>query len=231
MAFAFFGNVGLTLACLFPLAALGVSLLQMILLGPQATQSGVLARRVWIFFGKSAAFVCAATLAAMVFFGSMAAVGNDFPDLTTSGRILFLATYFAWFALLFYCVSRLGLVFPATAVDEPLSPASSWRLTKGNGLRLATAFTGVILVLVLIGIACKMALAAGPELVEWLYINVVPVEYHYWPGGFVRRLPTLVLGSLLSCVATALLAGTFAAAYACISGWGLPRQDILERFE
>jgi hypothetical protein len=89
----------------------------------------------------------------------------------------------------------------------------------------------VILVLVLIGIACKMALAAGPELVEWLYINVVPVEYHYWPGGFVRRLPTLVLGSLLSCVATALLAGTFAAAYACISGWGLPRQDILERFE
>jgi hypothetical protein len=167
----------------------------------------------------------------MVFFGSMAAVGNDFPDLTTSGRILFLATYFAWFALLFYCVSRLGLVFPATAVDEPLSPAASWRLTKGNGLRLATAFTGVILVLVLIGIACKMALAAGPELVEWLYINVVPVEYHYWPGGFVRRLPTLVLGSLLSCVATALLAGTFAAAYACISGWGLPRQDILERFE
>lgn len=76
-----------------------------------------------------------------------------------------------------------------------------------------------------------MALTKASSFMIWLNINVIPAEYHFWPGTFVRTLPSLVLLSLWSCLGAALLAGTVATAYTHLTGWGAPRQDILERFE
>jgi hypothetical protein len=223
--------LGLAISWLFPLAVLGVSLFRLALIGPQAAGTEILARRAWICFGLLAVFICAALLVITLFFGCLAAAGIVYTDLTAVGTSVFLAAYFSLLALLLYCIGRLSLVFPASAIDERIGLVTSWKLTAGHGLRLLVVLTCLFIFLVLIATAGNMALRAASGFVDWLYINVVPVEYHFWPDSFVQTLPAIVLGSLLSCVATALLVGTFAAAYARISGWGLPRQDILERFE
>jgi len=233
----YFGASALVLGLLwlFPMAVLTVSLTRQALLGPQAARSEILTRRVWICFAALAAFTCITLLAVVVFFGTMGAFGIWFRDLTTANRVLFLAAYLVLLILLLAGFARLSLIFPAAALGERVGPVTSWQLTRGNGVRLSAALTCVCLVIAMVAGAGVLGLRAASGVAEgffiWLNINVLPVEYHYLPGYFVRSLPSLVWRALMVCFGSALMAGTFANAYAQLTGWGAPPQDVLERFE
>ncbi|HXI04559.1 MAG TPA: hypothetical protein VNI57_15400, partial [Candidatus Saccharimonadales bacterium] len=86
----------------------------------------------------------------------------------------------AAFAVILYVDARLSLVFPVTAVGRDASLRESWRLTSGNGWRLAS----------ILGIAAAPVFA----IVAYLMLGVTP------PGGFVTKLLLIFLSSMLSSI-------------------------------
>jgi hypothetical protein len=217
----------------FPLALLGVSLSRLRLIGPEAARQNRLGRRTWISFGYAAAILIALCLSAAMLSLAIFAARKNFSVIAQIPGIthwMALGGLLCFVALL-YGVARLSLLFPAVAVDESLGPAGSWRLTRGHGLKLAAVFGALLLLLVPFALAVPAVLRAADGFVVWLYINVVPVGYHYWPGPPLTDVPRLISILLIACFAVALLTGAAASAYAQLTGRDAPRADILERFE
>lgn len=90
------------------------------------------------------------------------------------------AVFGAALAAILYVDARLSLVFPVTAIGRAASFRESWRLTSGNGWRLAS----------ILGIAAAPVVA----IVAYLMLGVTP------PGGFVTKLLLIFLSSMLSSI-------------------------------
>ena len=105
------------------------------------------------------------------FFGHLFQLGADI-------SIVLSLLYFAVMVICLYSVGRLILVLPSVAVDNPISPKTSFKLTEGNGWRI---FFVVIIVPLLSGILVGL-LPDGLIVLEvlgsifWLYLYVIEVS-------------------------------------------------------
>src|SRR3546814_20607692 len=76
---------------------------------------------------------------------------------------LFVLVIFLAIVAAFYCAVKISLVGPAIALDRLLNPvailARSWRLTKGNSLRLAVFY--VLLIIAIGVVAILVTLVSG----------------------------------------------------------------------
>lgn len=232
-AFPVVTGLGVLLLPIFPCAMLGVSQSRLRLIGPEAARQNRLGRRTWISFGYAAAALIVLCLSAALLIWGIGAARHNFVIIERNPSILHWLALGALFCLLvlLYPLARLSLVFPAIAVDESLGLADSWRLTRGHGLKIVATFGTLLLLLVPYGLAVPTLLKMADGFVVWLYVNVVPVGYHVWPGPPLTDVPWLISISLIACIATALLTGAAASAYAQLTGRDTPRADILERFE
>lgn len=191
----------------------------------------VFGRRTWIYFGYSllmlvTMIVAGVVLVALDFIATelITSLGQPF-DFTPLVIVVLGGIGIA----LVYVMARLSLVFPAVAVDQKLGLLGAWRLSRGSGLKLFGLL--IILFVIMIVFALVGSMILGTD----FNINI---------GGGAEVLPgatasemlatnavSVVWGTLVSLVGSALIAAAFAFAYAQLSGWGGPRQEILERFE
>ena len=63
-----------------------------------------------------------------------------------AGLTVSLPIWYAIYFLTLWLEARIGMVFPATAIGQPVDLAGSWRITRGSGLAIAIAMSLVILV-------------------------------------------------------------------------------------
>lgn len=224
---------GLCLLFLLPIATLNVALSRTILVTPEAPRYRIVGRRTMICFGYLASILvsaCALALAAYAAFLTLAI------DVTFAGQSnsVWGIRYVAGISILLvltYVVARLTLVFPAVALGQKLGLHGSWRLSNGSGAKLCLAYLATFLIIGLLVLAGVYLLEAADAFTLWLYVNVIPVEYHYWPGRTVGRLPPFAIAAAISCIGAALLTGVSASAYAQLTGWGRPQPNVLERFD
>lgn len=210
-----------------PYALLGIALNRALLTGEAAgfLPPEPLGRRTWTYVGYTLLLSLAliVPLAIAVFAGMGAATSLGI----SAGRIVLPALVLS--VALLYALTRLSLTFPALSVDQRLGLAGSWRLTRGNGMKLFGAFVAILIATLLAG-----ALGSG----------ILGGQFSINIGGGIEMPPGATLADILldqgpaeiwsisvSLVTLGLLTGAYAEAFAQLSGWGAPRQDILERFE
>lgn len=227
---------------LLPLTFLGILMTRLSLGVPQSGMlpSPVLGRRTWIFAGYflllSVIFILLA--AGGIGLGIAVLQTGGFSDAIGPGAMALGGI--AGFAALLYLILRFSLVLPAVALDERLSLAGSWRLTRQGGLKLLVVFLVFLPVAVLIAIIGSFAVGNGtlsigtPELIIPEGASVLPdgtLAGISWQAilfaNILRGLWNLAANFLLF----ALACGALASAFAQLTGWGAPRADILERFE
>lgn len=211
---------------LIPYALLGIALTRAILLEEEAglLPPESLGRRIWIYVGYTLLMVVALT--APIAIAVIAGAGAT--SIRLGAGWIFVCALGAFLALL-YVLTRLSLVFPALSVDQKLGLAGSWRLTRGRGRTLFGIFLAIMLVTMLIG-------ALGSSILGGQFSISIGGEIEVAPGATVmetllRHAPTLFWNSLVSLLGFGLITAAYAEAYAQLSGWGGPRQEILERFE
>lgn len=218
---------------LLPFALLGVAQSRAVLTGesPGFLPPRPLGRRTWFYLGYSLLMILIAAVPLVVLtIGAISTIyvfsdnGGDFgggPWLTVFG--------FLGLLVLLWVLARLSLVFPALSVDQKLGLTGAWRLTRGSGWKLF----GILLV---IFFATAIAGALGAA--------VVGADFNISIGGItvlapgvtivdalIDDAPALLWSAVISVIGYGLLMGAYASAFAQLSGWGLPRQDILQRFE
>jgi hypothetical protein len=217
---------------LLPLALLGVVLTRLRLDGPRA---GIVPRpfpggRVWRYFGYSLAMYLVFIFFLVGAFGfAWLWSGDSFLEEGEDALWILLALLIG-FIVTFYLLLRLSLVYPAISMDDSLRLRGSWRLTRRGGFKLFLVF----MLLLLLQLA---ALFAGAAMfgVSADGVSISVLE----PGGEGRDgLAPLLAGApqglwnlITSLLIFGMMTGALASAYAQLTGWGAPRQDILQRFE
>lgn len=244
-------DIGIQLLGLLPVVIFGIAWSRIVLIGPQsgAIPRPLLGRRTWIYFGYTLvqfmliilpmialAFVAAGT----AFLESSISPAFDLEssaafDLESSAARVFLMVpvTFAVYLILLYFLIRLALVFPAVALDQKLGLSGSWRLTRGNGLKL---YLAMILVIIPVVVATMIG---GALLSSFLFVGLdQPHASLVGPGGgfdwmtlALIAAPATVFSVLVQYVTFGLIVAAFAKAYAHLSGWGGPREEVLQRFE
>lgn len=210
-----------------PYALLGIALNRALLTGEAAgfLPPEPLGRRTWTYVGYTLLLSLAliVPLAIAVFAGMGAATSLGI----SAGRIVLPALVLS--VALLYALTRLSLTFPALSVDQRLGLAGSWRLTRGNGMKLFGAFVAIL-------VATLLAGALGSGILGGQFSINIGGGIEMPPGATLADIlldqgPAEIWSILVSLVTLGLLTGAYAEAFAQLSGWGAPRQDILERFE
>ena len=225
---------------LLPYAILGVTLTRAILLGEEPGLGArlSLAARTWKYFGNMLliALILLTPILVLVFgaIGFAYVTGGE-TELqlagTGGGWILAVAGILGLFLLL-YLSSRLGLALPAVAVDEKLGLRGAWRLTRGGtALRLLGIMIATITFMFLLALVGSMFTGQQVHIGTGLPSDLVLPPNPSLTDVIVAVLPSLVASALVSYIGFGLLTGAYAHAYARLSGWDSPRQEVLERFE
>ena len=227
---------------LIPLAILGIAYCRLVLLGRQAgaVPRPLFGRRTWVYFGYAlliAILTIIPFVAIVTFFigSAFLSLGGDIqdPDIAMTRALGIIPTVFLVYVVVMYFVTRLSLVFPAVSVDQKLGLRGSWRLTRGsNGFKLYAA-------LIVLSIVCAFAVMIIMFIVSSIFsfFLFLPGAVPSSPEEFdilailLSSAPTLIIALALEYLVFALLIAALAGAYAHLSGWGGPREDILERFE
>lgn len=211
---------------LIPYALLGIALSRVLLMGEEAglLPPQPLGRRTWIYVGYTLLMTLA--VAVPVAIAVIAGAGVTSLGIGTGWTV---ATAIAAFLVLLYVLTRFSLVFPALSVDRKLGLVGSWRLTRGSGLKLFGAFLVILLVTVVVG-------AVGSAIVGGEFSISIGGGIEAAPGAALTDIlfaqaPAEIWSTLVSLASLGLMTGAYASAYAQLSGWGGPRQEILERFE
>ncbi len=235
-------SIPLQILGIVPLAILGIACCRLVLIGRQAgaVPRPLFGRRTLVYFGYTLMFLLMIALPLIIFsFAVIGAgvfsIGNDLEDpnlrdFAWPGLILVLI--FPFYLVLMYLVTRFSLVFPAVSVDQKLGLGGSWRLTRGNGLKLYAVLI-VITILTIVCSAIAMTIINTIVTLLWHGLDSVPASAGEtdWITVAAAIAPTMILGLAFEYLGFALIIAAVAAAYAHLSGWGAPRQDILERFE
>lgn len=233
----------LQIISLLPIAILGIACCRLALIGRKAgaVPRPLLGRRTWVYFGYSLLFALLLWLpliaVGIAFFGSAAVSLMSDPEAVNAEGLgalgLAILLLFPVYLIYLYFILRLSLVFPAVAVDEKLGMRGSWRLTRGStGFKLYGVFV-VLAIVLLIGTIIVLMLANMLSALFWLAPGSLPQV----AGDsalitlILTQAPTMVLTLLLEYLGFATMIAALASAYAQLSGWGAPRQEILERFE
>jgi hypothetical protein len=121
-----------------------------------------------------------------------------------------------------YSAVRISLAFPAAAVDARLGLVGSWRLTRGNGLRIASAVLLIALPFLALyfGIAAAFVRVVAPA----IEADRLTLSYAEFVLGSLGYEALQLLGFLFIITVPTLV-------YRELSGWSGPRDDILERFD
>jgi len=218
---------------LLPFALLGVAVSRAVLTGEDVgfLPPQPFGRRLWVYTGYALlmtvmVFVPLVVLILGVAGAAIVTGGEDLGE--NSATWMMLGGAIGFFAVL-YVLARLSLVFPALSVDERLGLAGSWRLSRGCGLRL------VGILLAILAFTALFAIVGSAVLGRSISINIgggieIP------PGAsilevLIAEAPALVWSALVSVCSFGLTTAAYASAYAQLSGWGAPREEILERFE
>lgn len=235
--------VPLQILSLLPIAILGIACCRLALIGRQAgaVPRPLFGRRTWVYFGYSLLFALLLWLPLLVV--GIALLGNATMSLMTAPEVLdydrlanlglAVLLLIPVYLVYLYFMLRLSLVFPAVAVDEKLGMRGSWQLTRGGaGFKLYGVFV-VLAIVLLVGTIVILLLA-----------NVVSSLFSLAPGSspqgpddtalaalILMQAPIMVLTLLLEYLGFAVMIAALASAFAQLSGWGGPREEILERFE
>jgi hypothetical protein len=218
---------------LLPFAILGIAQSRAVLLGeaPGFLPPQPLGRCTWIYVGYSVlmVFITAVPLVILTIGAiSITYVMLDGGGGFGSGSWMAVLGLLGFIGLL-WVLARLSLVYPALAVDQKLGFAGAWRLTRGRGLKLLG-------ILVVIFFATTLTGALGAALTGADFSIGVGGIAVLTPGiGLVEALlaeaPVMLWSAVISVIGYGLTMGACASAFAQLSGWGAPRQDILQRFE
>ena len=231
---------------LLPLTILGIACSRLVLIGRQAgaIPRPLFGRRTFIYLGYSLLLGIIAALPVVIYSlaigfasrGSGVAIVETDPE---AAHLQYLALLgwglpllFFFYLVYFYLIVRLSLVLPAIAVDNSLGLAGSWRLTRGaSGFKLYTVLVvimllcvvGTLITTVVINILVGLlwftpGMPTQPDDIDWVMVGISAV-------------PTALIGLLAQFISFALIVVAMASAYAQLSGWGAPREEILERFE
>lgn len=222
---------------LFPIAVLGVALTRAILIGAEPGQgmTPYIGRRTWKTLGYILLMILIVSiplaLIVIVLFGATFLVGGAEPQGFGFGVGTFLAIILAVIVML-YVMARLGLVFPAIAVDESLGLLGAWRLTKGAvGMKLFGIYLTITLVTLVItfilGIVTGQSIHVGIGLPD----DLVLPEGAGVTEIMAAVLPIKLIGLVITYVGYCLLIAAYASAFAQLSSWGRPRDELLKRFE
>lgn len=218
-----------------PYVLFSVAWHRLILLGPEAGRPTLLPRwrqRHWrslgyvilvILMGYGLILLALIPLAivwAVVAIGASGA-GSTALDLAIFAYLLLLLT------LLGYFYARWSLVFPALAVDEAFGLRDSWRLTRGQALRVMMAAVLVMLPYLL------AMLVAGP-----VYVGLLAVAGSAMGTGGMALSSLVGLSVLLLLFAylaiaylgLALMVTLVTVAFRLVSGWVPPTQAIADAF-
>lgn len=227
---------------LLPLTFLGIMITRLSLGAPQSgvVPSPVLGRRTWIFAGY---FLL---LSVIFIFPTVGGIALGVAVLQTGGfsdevgPAAMALGGIAGFAVLLYIILRLSLVLPTVVLDERLSLAGSWRLTRHGGLKLLGVFLMFLPVAILMMIVGSLAVGNGtlsigtPELVVPEGTPVLPdgtLVGISWQAILLANIPRSLWNLVANFLLFALACGALASAFAQLTGWGGPRAEILERFE
>jgi hypothetical protein len=131
----------------------------------------------WLFFAVAIVLVIGFLLVAFILnFAAAPLAAALFGTASGAGAILSVVLSFIVFTL----AMRFLLLFPAIAVDAPMTPAESWRRTRGNGatlfMLLFAVFLAVAIVHQLVILAWAAALgpfAAGGSLLALLVLTLL----------------------------------------------------------
>lgn len=227
---------------LLPFAILGVACCRLTLIGRPAgaLPRPVFGRRTWVYFGYTLLFTLFLWLPAVVvgfamLGNALVALGSDPENLNPEtintlgyGVLLLFPAYLVYL----YFLLRLSLVFPAVAVDQKLGLGGSWRLTRGAaGFKLYAVYA-VLTIVLFIAIMIAMFVVNAISGLLWFgpglsqdpgEIDVIAVV--------ASQAPTLILTLVFEYLSFAIMIAALAGAFAQLSGWGGPREEILERFE
>ncbi|WP_193366572.1 hypothetical protein [Pelagibius marinus] len=227
---------------LLPFAMLGVACCRLTLIGRAAgaLPRPVFGRRTWVYFGYTLLFTLFLWIPVVVvgftlLGSSLITLGTDPESLDPANAAAMgysVLLLFPAYLIYFYFLLRLSLVFPAVAVDQKLGLGGSWRLTRGAaGFKLYAVYAVLVIVL-LIAIMIAMFVVNAIVGLFWFGpdfsqdpadIDVVAV--------LASQAPSLVLGLIFEYLGFAIMIAALAGAFAQLSGWGGPREEILERFE
>jgi hypothetical protein len=218
---------------LLPFSIFGIALTRLLLIGPRvgALPSPFLGGRTWRYFGYSLlltfTFVFAAVaggLGLSLLAGLTPAAGAG----PTGGWIFGAAV--VGLLLLFYLFIRLSLVYPAVSMDDRLGLRGSWRVTRGNSIKLFGVLVLLFLALVLIVLA-GWAITGGKGEIGTTAVVVPGGPDADWKGGLLANAPQQLWHLVANFLAGGMMIGALASAYAQLTGWSGPREEILERFE
>ncbi len=238
-------DLAVQLLSLLPLVIFGIAWGRIVLLGPRsgAIPRPLLGMRTWIYFGYLLVYLLLFIIPFLLLFaGSIGltylagttAAGPD-PMALLAQALWVVPTGFLLYLLLLYVSLRLALVFPAVSVDQRLSLAGSWRLTRGNGLRFFAAMIltmlPVVFAVMLFGSFFSNLLVSSIDLGQ-------PGGGLIGPDGSLSLTamalffgPTMVFSIIVQYIAFGLVAAAVAKVYAQFSGWSETGEDMLKRFE
>ncbi len=225
-----------SLLALLPFSLLGIAVTRMSYLGPQPglLPARVLGRRTFVYAGYLLLLLVALILMmAISFFAGIAVVQATNLGETIAGPLLAALGGFAGFGLLFYLLLRFSLVLPAVALDEKLGLGGSWRLTRRGSFKLLGVFLLLILVLLLAMAAGSIVGGSGSIRLGTAKM-VVPEDAGAgtdWLAIVLANMPTNLWNLVANFLIFAMGCGALTSAYSQLSGWGGPREEILERFE
>lgn len=236
-------DIGIQLLGLLPLAIFGIAWSRIVLIGPQsgAIPRPLFGRRTWAYF--SYLLVQVMLIILPMFALGFVDAGTTFLesridpafDLENSAAkvALMVPVIFAVYLTLLYLLTRLALVFPAVALDQKLGFSGSWRLTRGSGLKLYMA-----LILIVIPVTVTTMIGGGLlSSILFFSLGQPSVSLIGAEGGFdwitlvLIAAPAMIFSVLVQYVTAGLIIAAFAKAYAQLSGWGGPREEVLQRFE
>lgn len=225
-----------------PLAIFGIACSRLMLIGRQAgaVPRPLLGRRTLIYFGYALLFTVIVALPGfamtLVILGGAAlsmSTGFENQQVAMLSQLGILVPLIFFFYLLYmYFVTRFSLVFPAVAIDQKLGLGGSWRMTRGSGLKL-------YLVLVVITVLSLVAVMVTTLIINSLIaafsggLSTLPSDPAEitWVTIALTSAPSAVISLLSEYLGLALIIAAITAAYAQLSGWGGPREEVLQRFE
>ncbi|MEO3427633.1 hypothetical protein AAFN88_02170 [Pelagibius sp. CAU 1746] len=218
---------------LLPFAILGVAL-NRALLGEEALgllSHRLLGRRTFSYLGYTLLMllVVVIPIILLVLVSSGISAAGYGSGLGTSLGNGFLLLGIALFLLALYVVARLSLVFPALSIDRRLGLAGSWRLSRGVGLKLLGVILAVLFFMVLTGIVGGLVLRSDININIGGTVEIIPGASVM--DTILASLPSLTWSIVVSYAGCGLIVAAYASAYTQLSGWGGPREEILERFE
>lgn len=225
-----------------PLAIFGIACSRLMLIGRTAgaVPRPLLGRRTLVYCGYALLFTVIVALPgfalAIVVLGSavlsMSAGFENEHGAMLSRLGFLLPLIFLFYPFYMYFVTRFSLVFPAIAIDQKLGLGGSWRMTRGSGLKLYLVLVVISIMIIFAFVVIGMivnsmvfmllgglgAFTEGAGEVNWVIIALTAA-------------PSTILGLLTQCLGLTLIIAAITAAYAQLSGWGGPREEVLQRFE